>query len=120
MNIDSIYAWCIYALYAPLLLIGMILVHYSLRRVFWRRSKRLGKSGLGFYPSAFALGMAFQFIQVFHRPSMAHVIEAKRDEDADEDDSGDPVTPEARLRHFHRQLRRIRRGEPIDRLMLRI
>jgi len=120
MNIDSIYAWCMYALYVPFLLIGMILVHYSLRRAVLRRRNRRGKGRFGFYPSAFALGMAFQFIQVFHRPSMAYVLEAKRDEDADEDDDGDPETPAARLKHFHRQLRRIRRGDPIDRLVLRM
>lgn len=115
MNIDSIYA-----LYVPFLLIGMILVHYSLRRVVLRRRKRRGKGSLGFYPFAFALGMAFQFFQVFHRPSMAYVLEAKRDEDADEGEDGDPETPAARLKHFHRQLRRIGRGDPIDRLVLRM
>lgn len=61
--------------------------------------------------------MAFQFMQVFHRPSMAYVLEAKQDEDADEDDQGDPDTP---TKHLHRQLRRIRRGEQIDTLVLRL
>jgi len=51
---------------------------------------------------------------------VGYLIEAKQDEDQDEDDSGDPETPESRLKHFHRQLRRIRRGEPIDRLELRM
>lgn len=36
-----------------------------------------------------------------------------RDGDADEDDQGDPESP---TKHFHRQLHRIRRGEPIDQL----
>jgi hypothetical protein len=68
-----------------------------------------------------ALGLAFmQLIRVFYQPGLAHVLEAKLDEDADEDDSGDPESPEERLRHFHRQLRRIRRGEVIDRLVLRM
>jgi hypothetical protein len=50
------------------------------------------------------------------------VVEAKQDadEDADEDDNGDGDTAAARLKHFHRQLRRIRRGDPVDRLVLRI
>jgi hypothetical protein len=120
MNIDSIYAWCIYALYVPLVLIGMILVHYALRRVLWRTRKRFGIGRLGFYPSAFALGMAFQFMQVFTRPSVAHVLEEKQKEEADEDEDGDPETPAARLKYFHRQLRRIRRGDPIDRLVWRM
>ena len=57
-------------------------------------------------------------MRVFYQPDVAYLLEVKLDEDADEDDSGDPDTPEARLKHFHRQLRRIRRGDPIDRLEL--
>jgi hypothetical protein len=122
MNGDSILAWCIYGLYVPFLLMGLILVHYVLRRALWRRRKRLGKSRLGFYPSAFALGMALQFVQVYHRPSMAYVREVKREEqdDGDEDDLGEPETPAARRKHFFRQLWRIRRGDPVDKLVLRI
>ena len=122
MNSRSILAWCIYGFYAPFLLIGLILFHYALRRILWRRRKRLGKSRLGFYPSAFALGMALQFIQVYHRPSMAYVRQVKREEqdDADEDDHGETDTPAARRKHFFRQLLRIRRGDPIGRLVLRI
>jgi hypothetical protein len=66
--------------------------------------------------------MALQFVQVYHRPSMAHVREVKREEqdDADEDGHGEPDTPAARRMLFFRQLLRIRRGDPIDRLVLRI
>lgn len=120
MTADSLYAWCVLALYMPFLAIVLILVHYSLRRVLWRSRKRRGKGRLGFYPSAIALGLAFQIIQVYHRPSMAYVVEAKQKEEADADDNGDPESPAARLKHFHRQLRRIRRGELVDRLVLRM
>ena len=122
MNVDYLYALCVYGLYLPFLLMGLILVHYVVLRVLWRWRKRSGKGRLGFYPSASALALAFQFGQVFHRPSMAYVVEAKQDadEDADEDDNGDTDTPAARMRHFHRQLRRIRRGDPVDRLVLRM
>jgi hypothetical protein len=102
---------------APFLAIAVILVYFCLRRAAWRRKKRLGKKNLGFCPSTSALGMAFLFLQAFSRPSLAHVIEAKRDEDADEDDAGEPETLAKQLR---RQLRRIRRGEPVDRLVLRL
>jgi hypothetical protein len=53
---------------------------------------------------------------------MAHVLESRQDEaeDADEDDNGDPESTAARLKHFHRQLRRIRRGDPVERLVLRV
>src|SRR5580698_5861823 len=117
MTLNTFIAWCIYALYAPFLVILLILVHYVVQRFLWRRRKRRGLSGLGFYPSAFALGMAMQFFQTFHRPGMTYVLEAKRDEDADEDDEGDP---ESFVKQLTRQLRRIRRGEPIEYLVLRI
>jgi hypothetical protein len=46
-----------------------------------------------------------------------YVLEAKQDEDAEEDDKGDP---ESLTKQLDRQLKRIRRGEPIDRLVLRL
>lgn len=120
MIADAVYAWCIYAMFLPFVAIVMILVHYMLRRMLFRRRRRLGKLGLGYYPSTFALGMAFQFMQVFTRPSIAYVLVEKQKEEADEDGDGDPDSPTARLKHFHRQLMRIRRGDPIDRLVLRV
>ena len=100
----------------------LILIHYNLRRAWWKRRQRQGNRSVGFCPSSAALGMALQFMQVFHRPSMAHVVEARQAtrEEADEDDNGDPETPAARRRHFLRQLRRIRRGERVERLELRM
>jgi hypothetical protein len=44
-------------------------------------------------------------------------IEASQQEEVEEDDQGDPGTPEGLL---NRQLRRIRRGEPVERLELRL
>ena len=117
MKIDAIFAWCIFAGFIPFLAIIVILLHFSLRRVLWRRGKRLGKSSLGFYPTSFALGMALQFLQIFYRPSVSYVLEEKQDEDADEDDEGDP---EYLKKQLSRQLKRIRRGELVDRLVLRL
>jgi hypothetical protein len=102
---------------APFLAIIVIVLHYHLRRAAWKRALRAGRKPVGFCPSPSAFGSAFQIIQVFYRPNVAHVIEAKQEEDVDEDDNGDPEPP-ARL--FHRQLKRIRRGERIDRLILRL
>jgi len=101
------------------LAIVLILIHYNLRRAWWKRRRRQGMRSVGFCPSSAALGMALQFMQVFHRPSMAHVVEARqaaREEAADED-NGDPV---GNRRHFLRQLRRIRRGEVMEGLELRM
>jgi len=120
MNFDSIFGYFAYALFLPFLMMGMLLVHYLLVRFLWCRRRRAGKGRLGFYPSAFALGMWFQGIQAIYQPSVAYVLEEKQDEDAEQDADADPDTPESRLRCFHRQLQRIRRGDPIDRLVLRI
>jgi hypothetical protein len=105
------------AVSCPFWMVVGLLIHYYLRRAGWRRRRRQGIVTLGYCPSSASLGSAFQFMQVFHRPSMAYVLEAKQDEDADEDDQGDPDAP---TKHLHRQLRRIRRGEQIDTLVLRL
>jgi hypothetical protein len=101
---------------APFVAILFILLHYNLRRARWRGALRRGQKPSGFCPSP-SLGSAFQIMEEFYRPSVACVIEAKLEEDVDEDENGDPDTP---LKHFHRQLRRIQQGEPVDILVLRL
>jgi hypothetical protein len=117
MNISVSSILGMLAFSSPGWLIVGLLIHYYLRRAGWKRRRRLGVISLGFCPTSASLGTAFQFMQAFHRPSMAYVIQAKQEEDADEDDQGGPDSPS---RHLHRQLRRIRRGEPVDRLVLRL
>jgi hypothetical protein len=117
MTLDMVLGWCTYALSLPLVAIVLILFHYLLRRALFRRRKRLGKGRRGFYPSAYAMGMALQFMQVFTRPSIAYVLEEKQKPEVEEDDEGDPETLQKQL---GRQLRRIRRGEPVDRLVLKM
>ena len=102
---------------APFWAIAAILVHYQLRRATWRRNRRQGKKIGGFCPSSAALGVALLFLGVFYRPSVANVVEVKLDQEADEDDRGDPETLAKQL---NRQLKRIRRGETVDTLVLRI
>ncbi len=104
-------------LVAPFVPIPLILVYCQLRTAAWKRRKRLGKKNFGFCPSSFALGMAFQFAPKFYRPSASFSIEARLQEDVEEDDQGDPEAP---AKHLHRQLRRIRRGEQIETLVLRL
>jgi hypothetical protein len=101
----------------PFLAIAGILLHYALRHAVWKRRKRRGASNPGFCPSAAALGMAFLFLPVFYRPSLAHLIQARQHQHVEEDDEGDPDTP---ARHLHHQLRKIRRGEPVNTLVLRL
>jgi hypothetical protein len=102
---------------APFLAIPALLVYYALLRARWRLNRWLGKKNPGFCPSSAALGMMLLFTQVYWRPSIDNVIEVKQDEDADEDDEGDPENLKKQL---DRQLKMIRRGEPIDRLVLRL
>ena len=66
-----------------------------------------------------ALGFSFLPFAAIYRPRMIEVAKAqqRQQEDVDEDDNGGPETP---MRHLLRQLRRIRHGEKIDRLILRL
>lgn len=122
MNMHTLVAWCVYLFNIPFLIIVMIVFHYVTRRGLWSWRKRRGAKNPGYCPSIYEVGKSLDFLQVLYRPSMAYVLEAERQakEDADEDDNGDPNSPQARLKHFHRQLTRIRRGDPVDRLQWRL
>jgi hypothetical protein len=63
------------------------------------------------------MGVALLFVQVFYRPTVSNVIEVIEHEDAEDDDQGDP---ESLQKQLHRQLKRIRRGEPVGDLVLRL
>ena len=116
MKVDLVYACGALAGALPFLAIVLILAYFVLLRLRGRVGRRLGW-GLGYCPSTFALGMALQFVQVFYRPSVEHGLETKLDEEADEDESGEP---EGLAKQLHRQLKWIRRGEVVDRLVLRL
>ncbi len=66
-----------------------------------------------------SMGAALMFLSMAYRPNHAFVAKAQiqQHEDADDDDQGGPDTPQ---KHLRRQLRRIRRGEPVDRLIWRL
>jgi len=102
---------------APFLAMGAILVHYQLRRTSWRRNLRKSRRLSGFCPSAAAMGMVLVFMQIVWRPSAANFFAAQQEEDADEDDAGDP---ESLAKQLNQQLKRIRRGESVERLVLRL
>ncbi len=113
----AVYFFCSVLFASPFLALVAILVHYQVRRSVWKREKRKGKKNPGFCPSAAALGAVFAFMPVFYRPSVDFLIKARIQEQMEEDDEGDPETPEKSL---SRQLRRIRRGEPVEALELRL
>jgi len=62
------------------------------------------------------MGTALLMMVMAHRPNHEFVVKAqiRQTEDADDDDEGGPDTSK---RHLMRQLRRIRRGEAVDRLV---
>lgn len=101
----------------PYVAVVVLLSIFYFKRVRWRSKRRSARRDLGFYPSFLLLGNAMQNLQVFTRPTVAYVLKEKYDEDAEEDDDGGPDDPTA---HLKRQLRRIRRGESIDTLSVRL
>lgn len=101
----------------PYVSVIVLLGFFYFKRLRSRSRRRSGKSDLGFYPSSLMLGNAMQNLQVFTRPAVAWVLEEKYDEDAEEDDEGGPEDPTA---HLARQLKRVRRGERVETLTVRI
>jgi len=65
------------------------------------------------------VGAAMMFLSMAYRPNLSFIAKAQivEREDQDEDDEGGPDTAK---RHLARQLRRIRRGEPVERLVWRL
>lgn len=76
-----------------------------------RRTCRIG--------AAYALGAAFLVLSMFYRPRLELAVAARilEEEKDDDNDQGDPESP---VRHLLRQLRRVRRGETVDRLVWRL
>jgi hypothetical protein len=101
----------------PYVAVVVLLGTFYLRRARWRRRRRTSREYAGFYPSASSLGNAFHSLQVFTRPTVAHVLHEKYDEDMEDDGDGGPDDP---ARQLNRQLKRIRRGERVDTLTVRL
>ena len=117
MNLNVLERWSVLASAAPFLAIPALFLTFYLRRIGWSLNKRLKIKRLGFRPSYVSLGNALQTLEVLTRPHVDYVLEQKYDEDANENDEGAADDLAAQL---SRQLRRIRRGEQVDRLVLRV
>jgi hypothetical protein len=115
MDIQLFYSLCTFVAGIPYLVVAAILAHFVVRRALSKRHRRRGKSG--FYPSSAALGMVFLLAQTFYRPSLQHFVNTKQVIEVEEDDQGDPETSASGL---DRQLKRLRRGEPLHSLVLRL
>ena len=70
-------------------------VVFCLRRFFWRRRKRQGKRNLGFCPTYTSAGNALQALQAIAQPTAEYVLAEKLDDEADDDDEGEPPIPKS-------------------------
>lgn len=79
-----------------------------------RRRRRVG-----IVASNALVGLAFLPLSIIYRPSLSEIAKAqiRQQEDVDEDESGDAESP---IKHLLRQLRRIRRGEQVETISLRL
>jgi hypothetical protein len=116
MIVHFLYLLSNIAFSAPFLAIAAILAYYSIRRAIGNWKLRRGKNP-GFYPSAAALGLVLLFVQVYYKPSESYVLEAQQEEQVEEDDQGDP---DLAAKTLSRQLKRIRRGQPVEKLTVRL
>lgn len=97
-------------LYSFVVLFG---IAFFFQRFRWRRRKARGKATWGFYPGAASLGNALHQLSAIADPQAQHAVTEIVSDDSEEDDEGAPKDPAA---HLHRQTKKIRRGERVDRL----
>jgi hypothetical protein len=99
-------------------LVGIAAFLSKLKMRIWKPKNPRRRNHFRILAANAALGLSFLPFAAIYRPRMIEVVKAQiqQQEDVDEDDNGDPDTP---TRHLLRQLRRIRRGEAVDRLILK-
>lgn len=100
--------------------VGFAVIVSTLKQLVWPdKTVPRPRRRICFSARNVALGLAFLPFAILYQPSLAEVAKAeiRQQEDADEDDHGDPESP---IRHLLRQLRRIRRGEKLETLSLRV
>ena len=103
-----------------MLLVAIALVYYRIKlSLISHRHPRRRRRRMSIVASNALIGFAFLPLSIIYRPNLAEVAKTqiRQQEDVDEDDTGDPESP---LKHLLRQLRRIRRGEPVETLSLRL
>lgn len=117
MFVHVVEAWLVLAGFLMLAVFTLTLAHYVVMRPGQKKACRTNRRRR--IPGYFiAAGLAFvQLMSELYSPGAAFVLQEVRDEDADEDDEGDP---ESLAKQLTRQLRRIRRGEEVGDLVLRL
>jgi hypothetical protein len=111
MNLDAFFVATPYAV------VVVLLCAFYLKRTWWKFRRRTKPEYAGFCPSVSSLGNALHSLQTFTRPTIAYVLQEKYDEDMEDDGDGGPDDP---TRQLKRQLKRIRRGERVDALIVRL
>jgi predicted PurR-regulated permease PerM len=117
-DLDRIQIFAVALPFFAMLLLAIAAVFSRLKQLIRKpkRSRRRRRFALAVVNVA--MGLTFLPFAAIYRPSLIEVAKAqiRQQEDADEDDNGDPETP---LKHLLSQLRRIRRGEKVETLFLR-
>ncbi len=119
MHNDSIEFWALCGPVFGMTALALVLAVSQLYQALWKRRKGHARRRFGLFLPSAALGCAFMITPIMYRPSLALVVKAQiqQHEDVDEDDNGEPDGPAKRLL---RQLRRVRRGEPVKTLVLQL
>ncbi len=118
MIIHSLISWLMLAGFLVLLPLLVALIFFTLSRLVRWQSKRKGSLQSKIYSMCLTVGIGFlQFVQTFYQPNLTHVLSAIEDDDADEDLNSDPDSPQ---KHLNRQLKKIRRGEHLERLEVKL
>ena len=118
MKIHSFVAWLMLAGFLVLVPLIVAVTFFTVWRIgLWQRKRRVGLQSK-IYSLYLTAGIGFlQFVQAFYQPNLSNVISVIEEEDVDEDDQGDRDSPH---KHLHRQLRRIRLGQHVERLQVRL
>ena len=117
--LDTIDALAISLPVAAMTLVGIVVMYSRLRQLIAKPKHTRRRRRFRVSAANAALGLAFLPFAAIYRPSLIEVAKAqiRQQEDANEDDNGGPEAP---LKHLLRQLRRIRRGEKVETLSLRL
>lgn len=120
MNPESLFTLISSFPVIALSLVGFAVIVSTLKQLIWKeKHPQKQRRRIRFSTRRAAIGLAMLPFSAIYKPNLIEVVKAQihQNEDADEDDNGDPDTPK---KHLLRQLRRIRRGEKIDILSLRL
>ena len=115
-----LFPWEVLAVSFPvfaMVIVAIALFCYKIKELF-KKPQQNRRRSVNVFKSNAIIGTTFLPFASIYRPSMIEVAKVQlRREDKDEDESGDPESP---MRHLLRQLRRIRRGEDVGILSLRL